>query len=705
MQHPLRSGLLTAITLLAATAATAATAQNDPTHPNRYGWTYDPLYRLTTGWDAGWLRTVREAPPELLRVSPVAGVGIDEVLDRHDNWTAATAAVMPYDGALHGQRIVLSAFNGRFHWRWPITPADLNKDQGDGSTAFVKHSDDGGETWSGGVRVDKTGGFELFNNKDPRRPKVFMKATGTDRGGMLYIVTGRGVGVLKSTDGVTWTRLVGGLTQAELGDESVGLGSRLIDHPRGGLMMFGHLGGSSDKPVDPVVQVLHSTDGGATWTRTAVPTGHPDVMPVEPTALLYDGDKVLLFGRNGHNHNPHRPFQLRLQVNGPGDYAVLDAQPVNMWCTQNPDTHEVILNPFNGRFEAVIHNRGGRAPGVDDEGMCTTLWSIGRDELETGSATWRYDGALNVMQGNYGPMVRDGDQPPEGSLPGGGGQLHPELWQDGSHPAAGVLFDTDGDGTADRHLVFVHMAAATDSFSHVYMIDRTLDTEALRRYLLPRSPEPFDPAAPAAVVRVDDPPRLGRDDNAAAEGLGFLDDVPPFELRNFIAFSQPREPADRQDADLSAAARLAYDDGHLYLRLDVHDDAVLAPDAADPFRGDSVELFLSASPPNDAPAEGAGHAVQLVFAAAPDGGNREEKRGSTDGLTRRFMPTAEGYRLDVSVPWTLLGGPPRGERFGFDVHVNDRDAGEQAARKLTWHAYRNDSWQSSQHYGTAKLVR
>ena len=46
-----------------------------------YGWTYDPLYRTTTGWDDAWLKTVRDAPPDLFSVRPLAGVGIDAVED------------------------------------------------------------------------------------------------------------------------------------------------------------------------------------------------------------------------------------------------------------------------------------------------------------------------------------------------------------------------------------------------------------------------------------------------------------------------------------------------------------------------------------------------------------------------------------------------------------------------------------------------
>ena len=670
---------------------TAQSVASDRFRPD-YGWTFDPLYRLTTGWDAAWTRTVRAADPRLLAVRPVAGVGIDPTPDRHDNFSSATAALLPHAGALGGQRIVLTTFVGRYHWRSPATPADPPKDRGDGSTAFTKFSDDGGLTWSEGVKLDALPQFPP--QAGDARPKALIKAIGTAADGTLYLAAGRGLGVLKSADGERWERLDGAMSEAQVGPKSFGLGSNLIDHPRAGLLAFGHRAGGS---IDPVLNVLNSTDGGRTWTATAVPTGDPDVRPVEPTAILYDGDRVLVFGRNGPNDRAHRPFQLRLKVNGPGDYAVEGARLTNIYCTQNPDTHDVILNPTNGRFEAAVHNRGGRAPGVNDEGMVTSLWSIDRAALESGSAEWRYDGALNVMQGDYGPAVRGG---PFGADP-------PDLdgHQDGSHPAAGVLIDADGDGAADRQLLFVQMAASTDSFGQIFAIDRTLDSDALRRYLLPRSPEPFDPSAPAVVARAERPVTI--DGSALDPAYG-----PPIPLRNLVAPSAPRRPADNQDADLSATARLAADDGHLYVHLDVLDDRVMTPGGRGVFRGDAVEIYLSANPPGDAPAPPTPNpqdhwddrSVQLGLAAGPDGKVREQKHGSTDGVRRAVTLTDGGYRLEAAIPWALVGGRPEGDRFGLELQVADRDAGQDRARKLAWHSADDDAWVTPRNLGTARLA-
>ena len=660
--------------MLAAIFAAALLAAPASRPAADYGWTYDPLYRATTGWDDGWLATVRDAPPGLFQVRPVAGVGIDPTPDRHDNFGSATAAVVPHAGGLHGQRIVVATFVGRYHWRAPKTPDDLPKDQGDGSTAFIKYSDDGGHTWSEGVKLDKTGRFPPQTGD--ARPKVFMKAIGADADGRLYLAAGRGVGLLYSDDGGdSWERHDGVLSESQVGGESFGLGSRLLDHPSGGLMMFGHHGG---KTIEPVLHVLHSTDRGETWHRTTLPTGDAAVQPVEPTALMYGDGEVLLFGRNGPNGREHRPFQLRLKVNGPGDYEVLDARLTNIDATQNPDTHEIILNPKNDRFEAVVHNRGGRAPGVNDEGMSTTLWSIDRNELESGSARWRYDGALNVMQGDYGPAIR----------PNAAFDL--DLWQDGSHPAAGALIDEDGDGTADRQQIFVQMAASTDSFAHVYVIDRTLDSDALREYLLPRSPTPFDPRKAVEVAQI--------------EGEPDWDEIEAVSLRQFIGLS--RDP-NEQAADLSAHYKVAANDDGVLVRVEVRDD-VVRPDAADIYEGDSVEIYLSRQAPDDCeepqrPGAYPPTAEQFTFAASADGQVKAEKHGDAAGVTRDFRRTADGYAVDLFVPWSLVGGPPEGGRFGFDIQLNDRDAADRRARKAAWHAADGDSWQSPRKLGAAVL--
>ena len=651
-----------------------------------YGWTYDPLYRTTTGWDDDWLKTVRGAPPDLFQVRPVAGVGIDPIEDRHDNFGSATATVVPHEDALHGQRVVVAAFVGRYHWRFPATPDDPAKDQGRGSTAFVKHSDDGGHTWSEGVKLDKDLGFDPFDSDDPRRPKVYMKAIGTGDDGTLHLALGRGVGLLASDDGGdSWTRVVGGLTERQLGDDSIGLGSRLVDHPAAGLLMFGHRG---DTPAElRSLKILNSTDGGQTWTLTELDTGDPAVQPVEPTAVHYDGDQVLLFGRNGPNGRSHRPFQLRLKVNGPGDYEVLDARLTNIHATENPDSHEIILNPKNDRFEAVVHNRGGRAPGVNDEGMSTTLWSIAKADLENGSAEWRYDGALNVMQGNYGPAIRP-------DLP-----FDLDLWQDGSHPAAGALIDEDGDGTPDRQLIFVQMAASTDSFAHIYVLDRTLDTAALRDYLLPRSPTPFDPRTPVMVASAETPPTIdGEVDDAAWQADPY---VTP--MRQFIEWPKPRTPATDQGRDLSATFQLAADADALYVLANVRDDRVVPP-PDEVFGGDSIELFLSALPPAEADPKYGNRSNQIALPAALTHRPTLVHGGDPAAIDHAFRRTSDGYAVELRVPWHLIGGRPDG-RFGFELHVNDRDEvhGDRE-RKAAWRSTDNTSWQSPRNLGVAELA-
>ena len=332
-----------------------------------------------------------------------------------------------------------------------------------------------------------------------------------------------------------------------------------------------------------------------------------------------------------------------LRVDGPGAYAAEQAALTNIHATQNADSHALILNPMDDRFEAVVHNRGGRAFGVDDEGMISGLWSIGRADLLAGASDWRYDGALNVMQGDYHAAVNDRPH-----------RFDPTRYRDGSHPAGSTTLDSDGDGTDDRHLIFVQMSSGTDGFGQVFVIDRTLDTAALRAYLLPRSPEPVDPRDPAAVLAV------GEDFDWA--------DVPATDLRNLVAHSLPRDPDDPA-ADLSATARLAHDGRRLLARVEVRDDRVRPPGERGRFRGDSVELQLAPEPFADAPT------VHVVV--TPDGavfgGEADVEARRTDG----------GYVVEVAVPW------PHAGRFGFDLHVNDRDAGgglgHNRDRKLTFH--------------------
>ncbi len=57
------------------------------------------------------------------------------------------------------------------------------------------------------------------------------------------------------------------------------------------------------------------------------------------------------------------------------------------------------------------------------------------------------------------------------------------MFQDGSHPGSTVV-----DIQRGKHLIFLQMGASCASFAGTYMIERSLHTEAVGKYLIENSP-------------------------------------------------------------------------------------------------------------------------------------------------------------------------------------------------------------------------
>lgn len=479
-----RPGCCLALVLLALGCGTAGHAEQT------FPWMDDPVHQACMAWPEKQRALFETADPDLLTILPVAGPLTDPTDEENDFYRNALACRV-------GDTLIVNHFRFRYHWA--LWDDHQNRYNAFSSPAYVKRSTDGGKTW------EAVGALNLELGEEPEKNEFFMTAMGETRDGGVLIVTninGHG-GVYRSDDaGKTWHRIPGALTTRQVGEEAGGgMGPVLIDHPRGGLMTFATRGNDKEGML-PELRVFHSTDQGKTWHYQSIPTGDPEVQPVEPTALLLEDGTVLVFGRNGRNHNDHQPHMLVLDVNGPGEVAVRHAGLSNIVCTKNPDTHGLLYNPTNDRIEAVVSNRGGSAPGRNDAFVSVSLFSIPRERFLSGGTTWRYEGTLNLMQGAYGAA-------PD--------RIIERRFQDGSHPGKGVIL-------GDHHYVFLHMASSPDGRSGTYLIRRSLDTDQVAEHLMENAAVPFGiapshplPAAEFASIEGTHPtpPR----------------DLPPYKLR------------------------------------------------------------------------------------------------------------------------------------------------------------------------------
>jgi hypothetical protein len=70
-----------------------------------------------------------------------------------------------------------------------------------------------------------------------------------------------------------------------------------------------------------------------------------------------------------------------------------------------------------------------------------------------------------------------------------------------------------------------------------------------------------------------------------------------------------------------------------------------------------------------------------------------------------MVKTANGYRLEATIPWSVLKVTPKtGMRMGFEVQVNDDDNGNQRDAKVSWNATSDTAWKNPQLFGELRLT-
>jgi glucuronoarabinoxylan endo-1,4-beta-xylanase len=151
----------------------------------------------------------------------------------------------------------------------------------------------------------------------------------------------------------------------------------------------------------------------------------------------------------------------------------------------------------------------------------------------------------------------------------------------------------------------------------------------------------------------------------------------------------------------SARVRALWDDQNLYVRYDVKDARKTEVIEGAMFLNDSVELYLDTDNSKSA-TYGPGDFL-FIFVR---GSNEcvETKHHRTDGVLVVTGDQENGYRIDVQIPWMVLGVAPRAGSFiGFDAHINHGD-GKTRFGKLAWFGRSDNVWESPSRMGTARLA-
>ena len=154
--------------------------------------------------------------------------------------------------------------------------------------------------------------------------------------------------------------------------------------------------------------------------------------------------------------------------------------------------------------------------------------------------------------------------------------------------------------------------------------------------------------------------------------------------------------------DLSATWTNSWDTERLYVVVSVTDDNRVFT-GGDYTATDAVELFLDGDASRGETYDGANdlHFYYQPTAATPLG---EVALNRTDGVVAAYEPTEDGYVVEFSVPWSVVGlSPEVGVTFGIDVAVNDND-GNGVESRVAWQASAPGADSDPRFFGTATLA-
>lgn len=137
--------------------------------------------------------------------------------------------------------------------------------------------------------------------------------------------------------------------------------------------------------------------------------------------------------------------------------------------------------------------------------------------------------------------------------------------------------------------------------------------------------------------------------------------------------------------DLSSMVMLGWDENNLYIAARVKDDVYVQSAAGkNIFKGDSIEILIDTDVAGDfylpvmdgddfqlgispgSPQPGTAPEAYLWYPRSVAGSRQKVKVGATT--------KDDGYRIEVKVPWSVLGiTPQQGQHFGFVFSVSDND--------------------------------
>jgi hypothetical protein len=148
-----------------------------------------------------------------------------------------------------------------------------------------------------------------------------------------------------------------------------------------------------------------------------------------------------------------------------------------------------------------------------------------------------------------------------------------------------------------------------------------------------------------------------------------------------------------------------YDATNLYILVQVK-DANLSSTGTNVYDQDGAEIFIAGNNSKAGAYTANDHQYRFNWNVAATTANISGNTGSTTGITYAIPTSTGGYTLEVSIPWTTIGGtgPSNGKLIGFDININDQqnNAGSREAT-VGWNGTNTDDFSNTADLGTVTL--
>ncbi len=154
-------------------------------------------------------------------------------------------------------------------------------------------------------------------------------------------------------------------------------------------------------------------------------------------------------------------------------------------------------------------------------------------------------------------------------------------------------------------------------------------------------------------------------------------------------------------ADLSATFQMTWNASNLFILVNVTDD-ILRNNGGSNWQKDALELLIDIGNNKSTTYGTSDFQYNFVY---NDLTVYETQNNATSGVTFKQGAKTGGYIMEISIPWSTLGGAPAAGSFmGFELGVDDNDnAGTTRDAKIAWSDATDNAWQNPSLFGTLQI--